>query len=147
MACILIASGDSFSFSRTGSWLKVLLDFVSVVPPAYSAAVHLIVRKAAHLVEYSLLGLLAYRAFQCTWREWPADRWWVGSLALALACAAADELHQSVVVSRTGSFGDMLVDTTGALLGVYLFQLLTPQPHGSDVTEAESTVLDSRLDA
>jgi VanZ family protein len=147
MAFILVASGDYFSFTQTGSWLSFLLGLVSDVPADRFGAVHLIVRKTAHLVEYGLLGFLAYRAFHCTWRDWPADRWWVGSLALALACATTDELYQSTVPSRTGSFWDVLVDAAGASLGVYLFCRFIAPTNGREAAESESVALDSELDA
>jgi VanZ family protein len=147
IGCILVASGDSFSSAHTGSWLSVLLGLVSAVPPDHFGAVHLIVRKTAHLVEYGLLGLLAYRAFQCTWRDVPAGGWWMASLALCLACGASDELHQSTVRSRTGSSADVLLDLMGAWLGIYLFRLLTARVKGSEVADPEPASLDSRLDA
>jgi VanZ family protein len=62
----------------------------------------------------------------------------MGSLALALACATADELHQSTVPSRTGSFGDVLVDMTGASLGILLFCLFMTRPTGNDGIGATS---------
>ena len=38
--------------------------------------------------------------------------------ALAVAYAATDELHQSLVSARSAQFTDVLVDASGALLGV-----------------------------
>lgn len=142
---IFVASGDFFSFSQTGSWLSVLWGLVSDAPGGGFDTIHLIVRKTAHLVEYGLLGLLAYRAFQCTWCDWRAERWWMGSLALALACAMVDELHQSTVLSRTGSFWDVLVDAAGASLGILLFY--RSRLSRREVGEADSAALDSQLDA
>ena len=37
---------------------------------------------------------------------------------LAVAYAATDELHQSLVSARSAQFTDVLVDASGALLGV-----------------------------
>jgi VanZ family protein len=144
---ILVASGDFFSSNHTGSWLSVLLGFVSVAPGDRFEAVNLMVRKTAHLVEYGVLGFLAYRAFHCTWRDWAADRCWMSSVALVVACSMTDELHQSTIASRTGSFRDVVVDTTGALLGMYLFCRLIARRRGRDVSATEHTALDSELDA
>jgi VanZ family protein len=40
-------------------------------------------------------------------------------LALAALWAAMDELHQAYVPSRQGSVWDVLLDTTGAALGLF----------------------------
>lgn len=146
MAFILVASGDFFSFDHTGSWLGALLGLVSISPGDRFEAVHLMVRKTAHLVEYGVLGLLAYRAFHCTWRDWPADRWWMSSVALVLACSMTDELHQTTIASRTGSFRDILVDASGALLGMYLYWRLIARTTSREPSSSEETGLESRLD-
>lgn len=142
MGFIIVASGDLFSSMHTGPWLSLVLGLVSDMPDDSFGAVHAIVRKTAHLVEYGLLGYLSHRAFQCTWRDWPGDRWRIASLILALACATIDELHQSTILSRTGSPRDVLVDVTGAWLGIYLFSLLALRSRGRSVG-VESAALDS----
>lgn len=140
MGCILVVSGDAFSSGHTASWLSVLLSSLSVVPANHFDTVHLIVRKTAHLVEYGLLGFLAYRAFQCTWPSSAADRLAFGTMVLVLACATADEAHQSAVVSRTGSFADVLLDALGACVGIYLFYLFSARGEASSTTEARTEV-------
>jgi VanZ family protein len=51
------------------------------------------------------------------------------ALLIAAAYAATDEWHQSFVPSRTAAFDDVLIDSTGALIGlslVFLWCKLTP---------------------
>jgi VanZ family protein len=141
---ILFASGDYFSATQTGPWLNVLLGFFHVPENRFGTA-HLIVRKSAHLIEYGLLGLLAYRAFQCTWQDWRIDRWWLGGLAVSLVCASIDELHQNTIMSRTGSFSDVLVDAAGASLGIFLFYWIGANERVAG--KNDSVTLDSRHDA
>jgi VanZ family protein len=78
--------------------------------------VHLFVRKAAHLTEYTILAVLLCRAL----RGWIEEFWRRVALILAPAMifAATDEFHQSFVRSRTPSVRDVLPDGAGALLGV-----------------------------
>jgi VanZ family protein len=68
----------------------------------------LILRKIAHAVEYAVLASLFWRAI---------SRWWP-ALALAIAYAATDELHQHFVRGRAGSPRDVLIDAGGALAGL-----------------------------
>jgi len=79
------------------------------------------VRKTAHVAEYAVLALLAWRARrkprQDDRRPWD---WRVAGLAFAFAAAFAmsDEFHQALVPSREGRVGDVLVDSLGAALGL-----------------------------
>jgi VanZ family protein len=67
-----------------------------------------ILRKCAHLTEYTILGGLLYRALE---REVPA-------LAAGIAYAATDELHQHFVRDRHGSPVDVAIDAIGVAAGM-----------------------------
>ena len=69
----------------------------------------LVLRKAAHLTEYAVLGFLLARAV--------AD---VPAVALGVAYAATDEVHQSFVRGREGTPRDVAIDAVGVLAGVLL---------------------------
>jgi len=71
----------------------------------------LILRKLAHTGEYALLAALLLRALA---RPWPA-------LAIAVAYAASDELHQHFVRGRVGSPRDIAIDAAGAAIGLIVF--------------------------
>ncbi len=118
---ILFASSDSFSEAHTGSWLRFLLQaVVGEISAERFAIVHQIVRKAAHFVEYAVLGGLALRAVWRTWPRWSRRRWAAAAFLVALACAGIDELNQRTLPSRTGSIRDVALDLTGAAGGVLL---------------------------
>lgn len=70
----------------------------------------LALRKVAHAAEYAVLGFLLVRAIG---REWAA-------LALGIAYAAGDELHQHFVPGRYGSPLDVAIDAVGVAVGVLL---------------------------
>jgi hypothetical protein len=67
-----------------------------------------LLRKAAHVSEFAVLGALLYRALG---REVPA-------LAAGVAYAATDELHQSFVSGRHGSVVDVAIDAAGVAAGM-----------------------------
>lgn len=68
----------------------------------------LVLRKLAHVAEYAILGALLLDALR---RPGVA-------LALGVAYAATDELHQHFVPGRRGAPLDVLVDAVGVALGV-----------------------------
>ena len=72
----------------------------------------LVLRKIAHAGEFALLGALLLRALH---EELPA-------LALGIAYAVSDEVHQHFVAGRVGSPRDVLIDSVGVALGVLLWR-------------------------
>ena len=73
----------------------------------------LVLRKIAHAAEFAVLGFLLHRALR-------RDGW---ALALGIAYAASDELHQHFVPGRQGSPLDVLIDAVGVAVGVYVGRL------------------------
>jgi hypothetical protein len=73
----------------------------------------LLLRKAAHVTEYAVLGALLARAL----RE-------LSAFVVGVAYAVTDELHQTVVAGRTGALLDVAVDATGVLLGILVVRRL-----------------------
>src|SRR5262245_4291115 len=118
MAFIVGLSTDVGSSAHTESWLLPLLR--TLAPWATSGqveALHWLTRRLAHLSEYAILAALWLRAFVRGRNLTPRS---AGLLALAISVAWAllDELHQSFVPSRSASLADVLVDTVGALIAL-----------------------------
>ena len=120
IACIASFSSDRFSANHTGSILRWVLNHtIGQVNELMFAKIHFLVRKAAHLSVYCILGLLAFDA----WKETlPARspwmfRWALLALLTVAVTGSLDEWHQSYIPSRQGSPIDAAIDTTGGLLG------------------------------
>lgn len=77
------------------------------------------VRKGAHMSEYGILALLCF-ALISFFRWMPAKSSCLLALLLAFLYACTDEFHQRFVPGRSGSFTDVMIDTSGAAL-VMLF--------------------------
>jgi VanZ family protein len=118
MGVIFWLSGDQFSDERTAGWLSSMPVLGALgLPPAVIEVLNVIVRKSAHFVEYAVLSMLAYRALTASLGGRQARRALAGAVALAVLCAAADELHQGTTRFRTGSPKDVGLDSVGALAG------------------------------
>ena len=75
-----------------------------------------VVRKAAHVFLYFVLGILLtllVHTYHIRWRS--VVLWAVG---VACAYAATDETHQLLVGGRSGQVSDVLLDTVAACVGV-----------------------------
>lgn len=123
MALMFFGSSDLMSADHTS---RFLTPFLRWLDPQISwrtiALVHLFVRKAAHVTEYAILSGLLFRALR-----WSVSGFWRrAALALvpALLFAPLDEFHQSFVPSRTASARDVLIDYSGAIIGILLARLL-----------------------
>ena len=126
MLIIFAASSDLGSAEHTSRFLIPFLRWLTPdISLATLAAVQLSIRKAAHLTEYAILGALLFRAVTAP-NGWP--RWHYAAavaIVVAGAFAALDEFHQTFVQSRTGSSHDVLIDTSGAALGLILWWVFT----------------------
>lgn len=117
---ILLFSGDEFSAGSTSRFFGPLLRWMfPEISTATFLALHLWVRKLAHLSEYALLGLLAFRALRLSIAV-SLPRTALLGLVVVLAVAATDELRQSFLASRTGSLLDVGIDFAGGAIGVCL---------------------------
>ena len=96
-------------------WAAVIFAFSSI--PSLGTGLgawDTILRKGAHMTEYAILGLLLLRALG---RELPA-------LALGMGYAITDEIHQHFVGGRHASPVDVLIDTAGVAIGIFVLSRL-----------------------
>ena len=95
IALILTLGGESFSASSTSRLIGPLLHWLFPDITAESlATAHFLVRKGAHVTEYGVLALLAWRALQLSFRI-SRGRIGAGTLGFVLAVAGTDEAFQA----------------------------------------------------
>lgn len=114
-----LIAGKSFfgSAGNTAPLLEGVLAWIfGQLDPASFDRLHIILRKGGHFLGYGIFGFFWFRAFSATFRNSPSFL----SAGLAIACtfliASLDEWHQSFSRVRMGQFGDVVLDTSGALL-------------------------------
>lgn len=77
----------------------------------------LFVRKTAHVGEYALLAFLLSNTFY----NFSVKRWCLFSTVIAVLYACSDEIHQLFIPGRSGEVLDVIIDTSGAILGVLIY--------------------------
>ncbi len=122
LGVIFVGSTDLMSAERTS---RFIVPFLRWMKPDISlemlASIHFIVRKFAHLSEYTILALLLLRAAICMSNRKRSililcANVWVACVFLA----ATDEFHQTFVRSRDASVSDIMIDSAGAILGLLI---------------------------
>jgi VanZ family protein len=140
MAIIFSASSDRMSFSHSSRIIAPILHWL--FPQMSDQSVHSIVfavRKAAHVTEYAILGLLVWRALRkptgggasvlpragstASRRRWLWAHAWSALIFVALY-ATSDEIHQAFVPTRQASVWDVLLDTLGGAFGLLFLWII-----------------------
>jgi len=127
MVVIFSASGDSASMAHSSHIFEPVMHWLFPrLAQARVEEIHYLFRKGMHMAEFSILALLLWLAIRRShitedhrWRWSQAGL----SLAIVLLYAASDEFHQTFVSGRTGQVSDVMVDTTGGIIGLGLLWL------------------------
>lgn len=119
MAVIFIFSSENGDVSSMNNIFivdmlkRVGIDIVRMFP---KVDVNFIIRKAAHVTEYFILGLLLYKSSEGYLRR---GRFLASSFT-GFIYACTDEFHQSFIPGRGPSFRDVMIDTSGVIAAVLL---------------------------
>jgi VanZ family protein len=110
-------------------WAVVIFSGSSVATPSVStnSTVDFAAHKFAHIVEYSILGVLIYRAL----KQEKINRKEAVIYAIIIAAfyGFTDEFHQSFTPHRTTRLRDVVIDTIGATGGIlFVWKLLPKMP-------------------
>lgn len=90
------------------------------------------VRKAAHMTEFGILGILVFNTLHCGFGSFRG----IYPLAFAVASlyAATDETHQLFINGRSGKFTDWIIDSTGIILWLFILwaviKIISSKKHG-----------------
>ena len=107
--------------SFSNPWLAVavwmgLIFFGSSIPGvsvSSSGVLDFVAHKSIHLVEYSVLFVLLYRASRYTFPQKPLT----ASFLILFLFALSDEWHQSFVPGRSAKLTDVVIDLASAVVG------------------------------
>ena len=78
-----------------------------------------IIRKIAHFTEYIILGLLVINVI----KDYKTidTKVLIISIILCFIYACSDEIHQLFVSERSGRITDILIDTAGSFVGIFIY--------------------------
>lgn len=82
------------------------------------ASIHFFIRKGAHFFAYFTLGILTTYALRKNRRQK-----WI-AFFICVIYAISDEIHQLFIPGRSGEIRDVLLDSTGALIGIILYVII-----------------------
>ncbi len=106
------------SGALSGGILNTLESLLSIDLDPY----HTLIRKTAHFMVYLILGVfVVHTLFEF---EITTKRSIILSLVFCLLYAISDEVHQTFVANRSGELGDVIIDTIGASVGIYIMTLI-----------------------
>jgi VanZ like family len=119
MCLIACESTDVFSAEHTGSMLYTLLTrLFGDINLAGFLVFHHYLRKTGHFVGYGMLAVLLLRGWRATLDRDNVKFFrtallsWLGTVFVA----TMDEWHQSYIPSRTGTWRDVVLDSTAGLI-------------------------------
>lgn len=124
---LMSATPGDLSGAQSGLIVRMILAVHGLLfgdaqlSPDTLTLLHTFVRKAAHMTEYAVLACLYLRALRNCGARHPH----LLSIALCALYAATDELHQAFVPDRGPSPVDVMIDTAGACIGLFLVRALT----------------------
>lgn len=74
------------------------------------------IRKCAHFFAYMVLGVLVANCLLNT--NLPKPRLYLLALLICILYAVSDEIHQIFIPGRSGQVSDVLLDSSGGLVGI-----------------------------
>ena len=88
----------------------------------------LIIRKLGHFSEYMILGFFSFSYLSnlfvksSEFKDYKKTA--ITSLVFSVVYASSDEFHQTFVAGRDGNIIDVLIDSSGALIGIIISSII-----------------------
>ena len=122
MIFLFSAEGSAESSATSAQVARFVMRLIGVDFDALSASektrVQFYVRKGAHFLEYTALGVFLHLFLSFFVKKRPLS--FALSVALGAVYAATDEYHQFLVGSRSAQWKDVALDSAGVLFGTAL---------------------------
>ncbi len=108
------SEGFTVSVLKCFDWFNELTEEKQT---EFVVGVQFVVRKGAHFSAYAALGLCLFSAMNLTFKF---KKLWLWSFLVCAIYAISDEFHQYFVPGRSMELRDVLIDSSGAMLGILI---------------------------
>lgn len=110
---------SSFNSNESSSQSNFIVNILSNIFNSNNIEIlSLIVRKLAHFIEYTILGILVYNLI------YSYNKKIYLSIIICIIYSISDEVHQLFVPGRSCQITDILIDSTGSVTGIILLYIL-----------------------
>ncbi len=107
--------------ASSARFISIVLEWLSIsILPQNLALMNTLLRKSAHLTEYAVFAVFLYNSLKPAGDPLWSRKAALWALLVSGSYSLTDEFHQLFVPGRHASLSDCVVDTTGALLGLFL---------------------------
>ena len=108
---IMSSSNSTQSDNQSGFIVNIISNILNI---ENTDTLNFIIRKTAHFTEYFILGLLTHNMIH------NYNKKTYISIIICILYAISDELHQLITPGRSCQILDILIDSSGSILGIYL---------------------------
>lgn len=117
---IFIFVMSSFDATSSSNQSNFIVDIItSIINIKDIGLLSLIIRKLAHFIEYFILGILVINFIT------RYDKKIIIAILLCIIYATSDEIHQIFIPGRSCQIIDIMIDSLGSIMGIYLYKLIT----------------------
>ena len=117
---IFIFVMSSFDATSSSNQSNFIVDIItSIINIKDIGLLSLIIRKLAHFIEYFILGILVINFIT------RYDKKIIIAILLCIIYSTSDEIHQIFVPGRSCQIIDIMIDSLGSIMGIYLYKLIT----------------------
>ena len=144
---IFVGSTSVMSTAQTSRYIiPILLWLKPGMTPQTIWVIIVFIRKCMHVTEYAVLALLLWRALRSLAIFRTKTLMVFGAVLLGCATlAASDEFHQVFVKSRTPAVRDVILDVTGAVLGLLIGLRFTRRRPKKFRTTSQTQIADAQF--
>ena len=115
---IFIFIMSSFNSTESSNQSNFIVNIIANIFNINNISIlSLIVRKLAHFTEYFILGLLVYNLIYSNQKKA------YFAIIICVLYAISDEIHQLFVPGRSCQVLDVIIDSSGSLLGIILLYI------------------------
>lgn len=108
--------------SQTSGMLETILGYLPFIPRSIlGIELETIIRKGAHFTEYFILYLLGFNVLCDSIKD---RKKFLLPLGVVFLYACTDEIHQAFVPGRACLFTDVLIDTAGGALAMFVMFMI-----------------------